>query len=68
MSNALWLSQYRVGVLIRVTGKSSWRYSSHYSSHVADDKALYSASEEDLETVACFLARQEMRDLPMKKQ
>jgi len=32
------------------------------------DNALYSASEEDLETVGCFLALQDMREDPRKKQ
>jgi hypothetical protein len=32
------------------------------------DKALYSASEEDLDTVICFLAFHETRDDPKKKQ
>jgi hypothetical protein len=35
---------------------------------VAVDKALYSASEEDLEMVCCFLAFHEINDEPMKKQ
>ena len=34
---------------------------------MADAKALYSASEEDLDTVICFLVLQEMRELPKKK-
>jgi hypothetical protein len=32
------------------------------------DKALYSASEEDLDTVICFLAFHDTRDDPKKKQ
>jgi hypothetical protein len=34
---------------------------------VAEAKALYSASEEDLETVICFLVLQEINELPKKK-
>jgi hypothetical protein len=68
MCNALWLSQYRVGVLARGTPGSARRYNNHYNSHVADDKALYSASEEDLDTVACFFARHEIKEFSIKKQ
>jgi len=32
------------------------------------ERALNSASEEDLETVACFLALQDMSEEPKKKQ
>jgi hypothetical protein len=53
---------------MRVIPRSARRYNSHCNSHVADDRALYSASEEDLETVACFFARHEIKDLPIKKQ
>jgi hypothetical protein len=35
---------------------------------VAVDKALYSASEEDLDIVDCFLAFHEIKDDPRKKQ
>jgi hypothetical protein len=35
---------------------------------VAEAKARYSASDEDLETVNCFLDFQQTRDWPMKKQ
>jgi hypothetical protein len=38
------------------------------SSHVALDRALYSASDDDLDTVVCFLAFHETKDEPMKKQ
>jgi len=38
------------------------------SSHVVVDKALYSAYEDDLDTVCFFFARHEMRDEPKKKQ
>jgi len=34
---------------------------------VATTSALYSASEDDLETVRSFLVRQEISDLPRKK-
>jgi hypothetical protein len=48
--------------------KSAIKYSTHCNSQVAEDRAMYSASEEDLETFACFLARHEFKDFPMKKQ
>jgi hypothetical protein len=51
-----------------VTFKSFNRNSSQINSHVAVESALYSASDEDLETVICFLAFQEMREFPKKKQ
>jgi hypothetical protein len=35
---------------------------------VAVDKALYSASEEDIDTVGCFLAFQDMSEEPRNKQ
>jgi hypothetical protein len=35
---------------------------------VALDKALYSASEELLDIVACFFAFHDMSDVPRKKQ
>jgi hypothetical protein len=47
--------------------KSLRRYRIHCSSQVAEAKALYSASEEDLEPVICFLVLQEIMELPKKK-
>jgi hypothetical protein len=44
------------------------QYNNQISSQVAVDNALYSASEDDLETVTCFFAFQETRDDPKKKQ
>jgi len=35
---------------------------------VVEARARYSASEEDLETVLCFFAFHEMKELPIKKQ
>jgi hypothetical protein len=35
---------------------------------VAEDNALYSASEDDLDTVTCFFAFHETSDDPKKKQ
>jgi hypothetical protein len=35
---------------------------------VAEERALYSASDEDLDIVACFFARQDINEVPMKKQ
>lgn len=68
MYKALWLSQYRTGVLQQVVHRSCKRYSNHYSSHVAVESTLYSASEEDLETVCYYLALQEIKEEPKKKQ
>jgi len=41
---------------------------SHCNSHVVEASALYLASEEDLDTVFCFLVFQETKELPMKMQ
>jgi hypothetical protein len=41
---------------------------SHCNSQVPEARALYSASEEDLEMVGCFLAFQQIREFPIKKQ
>ncbi|MCI42589.1 hypothetical protein A2U01_0063826, partial [Trifolium medium] len=41
---------------------------SHCNSQDAKDRDRYSASEELLETVCCFLARQEINEDPKKKQ
>jgi hypothetical protein len=48
--------------------KSFIKYNSQMSSQVAVDKALYSALEEDQDTVICFLAFHDIRDDPKKKQ
>jgi hypothetical protein len=48
--------------------RSFIKYNSQMSSQVAVDKALYSASDEDLDTVICFLAFHDIRDEPRKKQ
>ena len=65
----IWLSQKRTGTLGLWMCRSLSRYKIHWSSHVAEveAKAWYSASEEDLETVICFLVLHEMKDFPMKK-
>jgi hypothetical protein len=68
MCIALWLSQYNVGSLTHLVCKSFKRYKSHWSSQVAVESALYSASDEDLDTVYCFLARRDIKDEPRKKQ
>ncbi|KAK2367189.1 hypothetical protein QL285_080500 [Trifolium repens] len=67
MCKALWLSQYKTGSLTLWTCKSLSKYNNHCSSQVADANALYSASEDDLDTVNCFLVRQDMSDFPSKK-
>ncbi|MCI48447.1 putative disease resistance protein (TIR-NBS-LRR class), partial [Trifolium medium] len=41
---------------------------SHCNSQDAKERDLYSASEELLDTVCCFLARQEINEEPKKKQ
>jgi hypothetical protein len=51
-----------------MTFKSFNKNNSQINSHVAVERALYSASDEDLETVICFLAFQEIREFPKKKQ
>jgi hypothetical protein len=48
--------------------KSLRRKSSQISSQVALESALYSASEELLDMVACFLAFHDMSEVPRKKQ
>lgn len=48
--------------------KSSKRYKIHCPSHVACANALYSTSEDKLETIDCFLIFQLMSDVPKKKQ
>ncbi|MCH89133.1 hypothetical protein A2U01_0010026, partial [Trifolium medium] len=59
---------YMTGGLLHCTFKSFSKNKSQISSHVALDKALYSASEDDLETVVCFFSFHDTRDEPMKKQ
>ena len=44
------------------------KYCSHCNSQVKLAKALYSASELDLDTVDCFLDFQDMRELPRNTQ
>lgn len=38
------------------------------SSHVANDNALYSASDDDMEMVSYFFVRHDIREVPRKKQ
>jgi hypothetical protein len=68
MWRALWLSQNKTGSLQHSIYRSFNKYCSHINSQVAADKALYSASDEDLEIVDCFLAFHEISDEPRKKQ
>lgn len=68
MCITLWLSQYRAGGLQHVIPRSFKMYSNHNSSHVVDRRALYSASNDDLAMVCCFLAFQDTREDPKKKQ
>jgi hypothetical protein len=56
------------GCLLQLIFKSFIRYSNQINSQVAVDNALYSASEDDLETVTCFFAFHETREEPKKKQ
>jgi len=64
---ALWLSQYNTGTLVHVICRSFKRYNSHWSSQVAAPRALYSALEEDLETMSYFLVLHEINESPRKK-
>jgi len=64
---ALRLSQYITGFFVHWIFKSFIKYNSHCISHEVEASALYSASEEDLDTVSCFLVLHETSDLPMKK-
>jgi hypothetical protein len=48
--------------------KSASRDINHCSSQAAKERDLYSASVELLETVFCFLALHEIREVPRKKQ
>ena len=64
---ALWLSQNNTGSLEHWMWRSLRRYRSHWSSQVAEARARYSASEDDLEIVICFFVLQEIRECPIKK-
>jgi hypothetical protein len=68
MCIALCESQYRAGSLAQATFKSFNKYIIHWSSKVALESALYSASDEDQEIVCYFLALHEIKDRPKKKQ
>ena len=68
MCKALWLSQYNTAGRVQSTLKSFSKYVSHCSSQVVEASALYSASDDDRDTVLCFVVFQETRDFPMKKQ
>ena len=50
-----------------VTPSSSKSMTVHVILEEAEAMALYSASEEDLETVGCFLDFQKIRDFPSRK-
>ncbi|MCI02637.1 hypothetical protein A2U01_0023671, partial [Trifolium medium] len=56
------------GDLVHVTFKSCNKNINHCNSQDAKDNDRYSASDELRDTVFCFLARQDMRDEPKKKQ
>lgn len=68
MCISLWLSQYKTGSLVHVMCNSFMRVINQSNSHVANDNARYSASEDDLEMVFCFFARHDIREVPRKKQ
>jgi len=51
-----------------VTWRSLRRKVNHCSSHEVEVKARYSTSEDDLETVFCFLVFHEINDSPRKMQ
>ena len=60
------LSQYRVAGLRDDTPSSSNSLTIQVTSEAAYDMALYSASEDDLETVPCFLLFQLIGELPKR--
>lgn len=70
--DAMWISfcesQYEISYFLHMTPKSFKRYKSHCNSHVVVDKARYSASEDDLEIVCCFLVIHDTREFPKKKR
>jgi len=47
--------------------KSLIKYKGHNNSHVAAARALYSASEEYIETVNCFFVLHDIKDFSRKK-
>lgn len=63
----LWESQYNTSCLSHVTSKSFKRYKIHCNSHVAIDRARYSASEDDIDMVGYFFALHDISELPRKK-
>jgi len=64
---ALWFSQKRTGSLEHWMLRSLSRYRIHWSSQVAEARAWYSASKDDLETISCFFVLHEIKDFPKKK-
>jgi hypothetical protein len=68
MCNTLWLSQYKTGYLWQVIFKSLSNKRIQINSEVAVDKALYSASDDDLDIVTCFFALHDTKEFPIKKQ
>lgn len=56
-----------IEISVHLISKSFIRYISHWSSQGLATKALYSVSNEDLETINCFLDLHEISDLPRKK-
>ncbi|MCI06269.1 GPI mannosyltransferase 1, partial [Trifolium medium] len=53
---------------MHLTLRSAKRYTNHCNSQEAKESARYSASKELLETVCCFLALHEIKEVPRKKQ
>lgn len=62
------LSQNKVVGHLGCIPRSKRRYHSHWISHAPAARLLYSASEEDLYIVCCFLDFQETKALPKKMQ
>lgn len=67
MCMTLWESQYNTTCLLHLTYRSFKRYQSHCNSVVVVDKALYSASEDDLDMVDRFISLHDTSELPKKK-
>lgn len=65
---AFWLSQYKVRSFVVSVWRSLSKPIIHCNSHDANDNSQYSALDEFLEIVCCFLARHETNKVTRKKQ
>jgi len=68
MCLAVWLSQQRMEGRKSSICRSWSKYVSHCNSQVVAARALYSTSDEERETVLCFLVFQDINDAPRKMQ